>query len=139
MTEAKKDKKIIDYEGRAPLETWQFISWTDTGSNGETATATALAKKVNGRYHFDTTINVCQNGDLGKKGEEGVYERIWHTDWANDREVNKQNVRPSTAHEAYLWIRHCLNDDIMSLCFSKSLKTLHIEDGNSYAVFKTNS
>lgn len=118
------------------FEVWRFLSWPDMGPDNKMVTATALAQKIDGEYYFDVGINACRDGDMGKKGEDGVYERLWVGDWVNDGKVDKENVRPSTAHEAYLWLKHCINHSTQSIYFPYLLLELHIEDGDSYAIFK---
>lgn len=128
--------KLERWVGMGEIEVWRFISWQETDflDNNfphKKITATALAQKYdNGSYYwFERAINTMRDGDMGKKGEDGVYERSW----AADSVSSNYDIRPSTAEEVILWMKHCGVPE--STYPNSTLLELHVEDGNSYAIF----
>ena len=75
----------------------RFYAWNEDGE-------TAIAFSMNGRW-FNEAINCCRDGDMGKKDEDGVYERHWFGD--DIYGIGVENVRYATPSEVELYIKKC--------------------------------
>ena len=88
------------------------MSWDETGSvwdkDGkrfveETARAVALC---DGTW-FMAAINTLRDGDMGRKDESGVYERIWWGDDIFNADVVDGSLRPANRREVDLYLSYC--------------------------------
>lgn len=107
-------KKINEYIA------YSFFSWEESGE-----TAIALGYKYTSGidyWWFDIAINCMRDGDMGEKGEDGVYDRVWYTDSIEDG----KHLRPSTKGEVELWLSHCYNDWVKMCKFNNSLRPIGI-------------
>jgi len=91
-------EKVLDLDGVKIITKMRFVSWDEEGE-----TATALVGP-DGEF-FYAAINCKRDGDMGEKGPDGVWDRVWWGDSIHCAEVS--NVRPATVREARLWLRHC--------------------------------
>ena len=93
-----------------------FYSWDEEGTIFDVAKKGHPLKKERTRAvalcegtWFFQAINTLRDGDMGKKGEDGVYERIW---WGDDiGNSTAENVRPANRSEVELFLKHCSLDE----------------------------
>ena len=99
-----------------------FMSWNEESSKDKTR-AIALCYP-NG--YFNCAINT-QRDDMGKKDENGVYERLWWSDYA----LESEDYRPATYKEVVLYLRYvkwqqAVEDDLRVKCI--------VTDGSTHVI-----
>lgn len=78
-----------------------FISWSQAGYD---VRAIALVDDTN---WFFEAINCMRDSDMGTRGEDGVYSRIWSGDVANIYGDDEYDYRPASPQEVDLYLAHC--------------------------------
>lgn len=76
---------------------WTFMTWNESSAD-ETTRAIALCHPSG---YFCCAINT-QRDVMGRKDENGVYERKWWNDYA----LTEENYRPATNQEVALYLRY---------------------------------
>lgn len=77
-----------------------FKAWQNDG-DPEAETALAL---VGHNGWFDVALNCMRDGDMGTKGEDGIYSRAWYGDAVWDEEA--KTLRAMTEAEVDLYLAH---------------------------------
>lgn len=100
---SKKNKKRYDL--------LYFMSW-DEKDGDEYVRAIALCDS---NEFFDEAIKAPRDGSMGKKDENGVYERIWYGDYiGNGGDV--KNVSYATREEVDRYLRYCPIENRRDMC-----------------------
>lgn len=87
-----------------------FMSWDEEGQiispdgKGLIHEKTRAIALCDGNW-FDTAINTLRDGAMGKKDENGVYERKWYGDDIYNADV--EDVRPANLSEVGLYLMYC--------------------------------
>lgn len=106
----------------------KFLSWNEDGER-----AIALC---DGNGYFFQAINCCRDSDMGEKDENGVYSRIWWSDYIYNLDV--EDVRPATKEEVDLFLKYCDPADEekeMSDAGFRYLGEIEV-DGKFYGIFE---
>lgn len=96
-----------------------FKAWEESGE-----TAIALCE---GNW-FLQAINCMRDGDMGEKGDDGIYSRIWAGDelWGE----NFSTLRNASEEEVNLWLKHCSLENEGGMCIE-----IRTEEGMTKAIF----
>lgn len=103
----------------------RFLAWDE---NGETAIALV---EPDGNW-FMVAINCCRDGDMGYKGEDGVWSRGWWGDGIRNGEA--ENIRPATISETRLYLSHYSPEE--SLEYEGQSVVAIILGEESYVIFE---
>ena len=71
-----------------------FLAWEESGE-----TAFALVDRFG---WFDWALNCMRDGDMGERGDDGIYTRYW----ASDELPYKAKTRPMTEYEVDRYLKH---------------------------------
>lgn len=91
----------------------KFMSWENTHMvlnpetgkyEDEVVRAVALCDPSE---YFSHAINCMRDGSMGEKDENGVYERIWYSDFIDCYGDERKTLRPATATEVELFKKYC--------------------------------
>lgn len=80
-----------------------FMSWNEEDLDGSSIRAIALCDDTGLFYE---AINAPRDGQMGKKDENGVYDRIWWGDYIENG-CDVKDVRPATKEEVDLYLKYC--------------------------------
>lgn len=96
---------------RKRLECLVYLSWLEEGSVRDEHSGCYVRDRVRAIAlcdvdgWFDVGINCLRDGDMGSKGDDGVYERLWYGD-AISAGLGVSGLRCATMEEVKLYNSH---------------------------------
>ena len=103
------------------------LAWNPETKKYESETVRAIALCDPSGY-FMQAINCMRDGDMGKKDENGVYDRIWYGDYIDCYGNERETLRPATAKEVELYKKYCPIVDDYFWPYEKAVAEVRIAD-----------